>query len=142
MNTDVRTKIGRNVTRTIDLDMGIGADGIPLCSTPFDRPVHLPPPAPSPIGWRLMSARIPARWDGGRRRNLASWKAACARYISADFKLQDSISIARRAYRNVESSAMCPLGLSTRAPEKTSSLSMSTFMPEPPWIHIGKRRQA
>lgn len=42
------------MTRAINLDIDTGADAIDLrarllCSPPFARPVHLPPPAPSPI---------------------------------------------------------------------------------------------
>lgn len=78
---EVRTEIAWNMARTIDLNIEIGADTVdyecvPLCSTPFAHPVHL--------------------------KNLASWKVAFARHISAGFKLQDSIWITRRAYRDAE----------------------------------------
>jgi hypothetical protein len=74
VTADVRTEIGRNMTRTIDLDIDIGADAVdykyvPLRAAPFARPVHLPPPASSPIKNLPESRRRCENWKDSSKRS-------------------------------------------------------------------------
>jgi hypothetical protein len=79
VTTDVRTEIGRNMTRTIDLDIDIGADAVdykyvPLRATLFARLVHLPPPAPSPIKSLSRESRQRCgNWKDSSKRSWTSW---------------------------------------------------------------------
>ena len=67
------------MTRTIDLDIDIGADAVdykyvPLYFTFFARPVHLPPPAPSPIkNLSPESRQRCANWKDSSKRLWTSW---------------------------------------------------------------------
>ena len=106
------------MARTINLNIEIGADTVdyecaPLCSTPFAHPVRL--------------------------KNLASWKVAFARHISAGFKLQDSIWITRRAYRDAE----CICDLSNGSVDKGTRGNIEQvhvdFYARTPWIQMWKR---
>jgi len=77
-------------------------------------------------GWRRYPWRLsPRGTDAGE-----TWKAVFVRHLSIGFKLQDSISIAHRAFTEL---------ISKSSTEKTSSWSMSAFIWEQTlWTQVGK----
>ena len=74
VNADVKTEIGRNMTRTIDLDIDIGADAVDYKyvsahSLPVTRATHIPPPAPAPTeGFSPESRQRCADWKDSPKR--------------------------------------------------------------------------
>ena len=135
---DVRTEIARNMTRTIDLDIDIGADAVdykyvPLCSTLFTRPVHLPPPAPAPSPIKSLSPES--------RRRCANWKDSSKRSWT-------SWAISRNGRRDPPTRIGCPLLLPRPRAQRTSTARHASRSPLTPkarlayalktiWPHVG-----